>query len=202
MPKIVFRVLASAEQLEEITEDFRRLFAAMGEAVDATFTQRATLPPDPQLLATWVEVFGTTPAEAHAEGAELVVEVRRYDMGSISGLCMHLAELLTTRDKTPAEPLLRQVADVAGHADEAAGRSQLARDEAQQGRLAAPVAPDEAAAAGGQCGVETVEDDGAVGPVEGEAVEHDGGGWSRHAGLPGGCRQGGQGRPQNSTTPR
>ncbi|RAV33546.1 hypothetical protein [Corynebacterium heidelbergense] len=114
MPKIVFRVLASAEQLEEISEDFRRLFAAMGEAVDATFTQRTNLTPDPQLLATWVEVFGTTPAEAHAEGAELVVEVRRYDIGSISGLCMHLAELLTTRDKPPAEPLLRQVADDSG----------------------------------------------------------------------------------------
>ncbi|RIX35320.1 hypothetical protein D3M95_05525 [Corynebacterium falsenii] len=113
MPRIVFRVLATQRQLEEIEQDFRSMMSALEGALDADLSVSAHRTPDPELVATWVEIFGEESAEA-GEGAELTVTVRRYDIGSISSLAMNFAELLTVREKEPAEPVLRQVKDDQG----------------------------------------------------------------------------------------
>ncbi|MGJ4050583.1 hypothetical protein ACN4DP_05720 [Corynebacterium macclintockiae] len=116
MPKITFRLLANQEQLATIEQDFRSMIAALGEGFEGTLNCQSGLPADPELVTTWVELFGESPDEGSdpATGAELTVDVARYDIGSISGLAMHFAELLTIREKEPAEPILRQVRDDAG----------------------------------------------------------------------------------------
>lgn len=118
MPSINFRLLAKNSQLQFIEEDFRNLFDALGDAVDADINVTSGLVPDPELVTIWVEQFGEAedgadPEDA-PEGVEISIDVRRYDMGSISGLTMHCAELLTVREKDPAEPLLRMVKDDPG----------------------------------------------------------------------------------------
>jgi hypothetical protein len=62
--------------------------------------------------------------------------------------------------------VLRQVADLAGHLDTAAGRTQVAGGEPQQRRLAGAVDADQARAARAEEEVEAVEDGGAVRPGE------------------------------------
>ncbi|WP_408925913.1 hypothetical protein ACKFRT_04535 [Corynebacterium sp. YSMAA1_1_F7] len=116
MPKIIFRLLANQEQLAAIEQDFRSMISALGAAFEGTLNLQSGLPADPELVTTWVELFGASPDEGSdpAVGAELTVDVARYDMGSVSGLAMHFAELLTTREKEPAEPILRQVHDDPG----------------------------------------------------------------------------------------
>lgn len=112
MPVISFRILATAAQREEIVDDFRGMLDALDGALDAEFEVHTGLVADPELVTTWVELFGE--GEEEPEGAQLVVQVRQYSLGSISSLTMNFAELLTTREKPPAEPLLRQVQDDAG----------------------------------------------------------------------------------------
>lgn len=117
MPSINFRLLAKPSQLGFIEEDFRNLISAMGEDLDADLSVSKGLVPDPELVTTWVEQFGeedNPDSEDAPVGAEFSVDVRRYEMGSISGLTMYFAELLTVREKDPAEPLLRQVKDDLG----------------------------------------------------------------------------------------
>ncbi|KAB3520769.1 hypothetical protein GC425_05840 [Corynebacterium sp. zg254] len=125
MPTINFRTLATAEEHNAIEQDFRSMIAALEGALDADFTVTTGLAPDPELVATWVELHGGSESDdlsdlseddpdAQPTGGELTVTVRDYTMGSISGLTMNFAELLTTREKDPAEPLLRQVKDDAG----------------------------------------------------------------------------------------
>lgn len=116
MPKIIFRLLANQEQLAAIEQDFRSMISALGAAFEGTLNCQSGLPADPELVTTWVELFGESPDEGTdpATGAELTVDVARYDIGSVSGLAMHFAELLTTREKEPAEPILRQVHDDPG----------------------------------------------------------------------------------------
>jgi hypothetical protein len=70
--------------------------------------------------------------------------------------------------------VLRQVGDVAGRPDRAAGRGQLAGHQPEQGRLATAIAPDKARAAGAEGDVEAVEHRGAVGPGEAEVGADDG----------------------------
>ncbi|HIW95537.1 MAG TPA: hypothetical protein H9867_03500 [Candidatus Corynebacterium gallistercoris] len=112
MPVIIFRILAEPSQREQIVEDFTAMMNALDGALDASLSVDAPVVPDPELVTTWVELFGEETEEA--EGAVLAVDVARYDLGSISGLTMNFAELLTTREKDPAEPLLRQVKDDQG----------------------------------------------------------------------------------------
>ncbi|WP_288801886.1 hypothetical protein [uncultured Corynebacterium sp.] len=117
MPSITFRILAKPSQLEFIEDDFRNLVAALGDDLDADLDVTPGLVPDPELVTTWVEQFGeeSDPDSDDApEGTEIKVDVRHYGMGSISGLTMHFAELLTVREKDPKEPLLRQVQDDPG----------------------------------------------------------------------------------------
>lgn len=117
MPNINFRLLAKPSQLGFIEEDFRNLIAAMGDQLDAELEVKTGLVPDPELVTTWVEQYGEdqdADSEDAPEGAELSVKVKRYDMGSVSGLTMYFAELLTVREKDPAEPLLRQIKDDLG----------------------------------------------------------------------------------------
>lgn len=116
MPKIAFRLLANQEQLAAIEQDFRSMISALGEAFEGTLNLQSGQAEDPELVTTWVELFGESPDEGNdpATGAELTVDVVRYDIGSVSGLAMHFAELLTVREKEPAEPILRQVQDDPG----------------------------------------------------------------------------------------
>ena len=114
MPTITFRILSTAEQLQEVKQDFQALIAALDNALDADFELSTDLVPDPELEATWVELFGETDPDDPTTGSELKITVRRYDLGSISGLTMHFAELLIVRDEPPAEPLLREVQDDPG----------------------------------------------------------------------------------------
>ncbi|QNH95908.1 hypothetical protein [Corynebacterium anserum] len=121
MPTINFRLLATPSQLGFIEEDFRNLIAAMGDQLDAELQLTTGLVPDPELVTTWVEQYGEdigsdadSAQEDSPEGAEIKVTVQRYDMGSLSGLTMYFAKLLTVREKDPAEPLLRQVKDDLG----------------------------------------------------------------------------------------
>ncbi len=76
------------------------------------------------------------------------------------------AEELGHRAGAVEHQVLRQVADRPGDAHVPCGRGELAGDDAQQRRLAAPVDADQAGAAGWDEEVETVEDDGPVGPGE------------------------------------
>lgn len=112
MPKIRFRILSSAEQREDIVDDFRRMIAALSDSLDADLEIHPGLVADPELMTTWIELFGESAEEP--EGAEVDVTVRNYALGSISSLTMSFAELLTTREKEPAEPLMRQVKDDSG----------------------------------------------------------------------------------------
>ncbi|WP_392452695.1 hypothetical protein [Corynebacterium dentalis] len=117
MPSITFRILAKPSQLEFIEDDFRNLVAALGDDLDADLDVTTGLVPDPELVTTWVEQFGEESdpdGDDAPEGTEIKVDVRHYGMGSISGLTMHFAELLTVREKDPKEPLLRQVQDDPG----------------------------------------------------------------------------------------
>lgn len=117
MPRITFRVLARPSQLRVIEEDFRSLISAMGDDLDADLDVIAGQVPDPELVTTWVEEYGEDndpDSDDAPEGAELVVNVREYRMGSISGLTMYFAELLTIREKDPKEPLQRQIKDDVG----------------------------------------------------------------------------------------
>lgn len=117
MPSITFRILAKPSQLEFIEDDFRNLVAALGDDLDADLDVTTGLVPDPELVTTWVEQFGEESdpdSDDTPEGTEIKVDVRHYGMGSISGLTMHFAELLTVREKDPKEPLLRQVQDDPG----------------------------------------------------------------------------------------
>ena len=115
----MFLLLAKPSQMEFIEEDFRGLIAALGDDLDADLQVQTGLTPDPELVTTWVEEYGEEDPEEEdkedaPEGVELKIDVRHYGMGSISGLTMHFAELLTIREKDPAEPLLRQVKDDSG----------------------------------------------------------------------------------------
>lgn len=112
MPTIHFRILATDEQTAAIEQDFRALMNALGDDLTAELSIAGGQTPDPELITTWVEVFGDD--DAPATGTTIDVAVAEYRIGSISGLTMHFAELLTTREKEPAEPLLRQVRDDAG----------------------------------------------------------------------------------------
>ncbi len=120
MPKIVFRILSTPDQLREIDRDFHGMIHALDGAVDATVSVVAVngdravgggSAVDEELRQVWEDRFGELEG---THPSEIRVDVRRYDLGSISGLTMHFAELLTERDEQPAEPILRQVADDAG----------------------------------------------------------------------------------------
>ena len=118
MPTIDFRIMSPAEQREAILQDFHALVNATEGAVlaevfvadVASHSDTLSNPIDRELARMWDEDFG-----GPAELATIRVAVKRNDLGSLSHLTMHFAELLTVRDeKPPAEPLLRQVQDDAG----------------------------------------------------------------------------------------
>lgn len=115
MPVITFRILADNDQRTKIVEDFTAMMNALEGALEATLRVNAPVVPDTELVTTWIELFGDESGESmDAQGAVLSVEVSRYDLGTISGLTMNFAELLTTREKEPDEPLLRHVKDDLG----------------------------------------------------------------------------------------
>lgn len=118
MPTIDFRIMSPAEQREAILQDFHALVNATEGAVlaevlaadVASHSDTLSSPIDRELARMWDDDFGGA-----AELATIRVAVKRNDLGSLSHLTMHFAELLTVRDeKPPAEPLLRQVQDDAG----------------------------------------------------------------------------------------
>lgn len=114
---INFRILATAAQRAEIERDFRSMIQALDGALEADFELIPGTRIDPELAKVWADLFDEQPAtegEDAPEGAELRVSVRSYTLGSISSLTMNFGELLTTREKPPAEPLLRQVQDDPG----------------------------------------------------------------------------------------
>lgn len=114
MPTIEFRIMSPADQREAIVQDFHALINATEGAVEAEVSVSVGVsdqPVDSQLAQMWEEDFG-----GDAEPATIRVLVSRNDLGSLSHLTMHFAELLTVREeKPPAEPLLRQIQDDAGH---------------------------------------------------------------------------------------
>ena len=113
-------------------QDFRSMISALGEAFEGTLNLQSGQAADPELVTTWVELFGESPDEGNdpatidpteawarakdidANGGLMLGGRVRYDIGSVSGLAMHFAELLTVREKEPAEPILRQVQDDPG----------------------------------------------------------------------------------------
>ena len=120
MPTIDFRIVSSADERESIVQDFHALINATEGAVEAevfavdvatlSSTESGDQSVDSQLAQMWEGDFG-----GDAEFATIRVAIRRNDLGSLSHLTMHFAELLTVREeKPPAEPLLRQVQDDAG----------------------------------------------------------------------------------------
>ncbi|MDK8791278.1 MULTISPECIES: hypothetical protein [Corynebacterium] len=114
MPKISFRILSTAAQRDEIEQDFRTLIDSFGPRLDAELAVKTGLTPDPELETTWVELFGETSEDDPTSGTTLDVAVANYEGGSISGLAMQFAHLLTVIEDEPAEPLLREVKDDPG----------------------------------------------------------------------------------------
>ncbi|HEY4598940.1 hypothetical protein [Corynebacterium sp.] len=114
MPKISFRILSTAAQRDEIEQDFRTLIDSFGPRLDAELAVKTGLTPDPELETTWVELFGETSEDDPTSGTTLDVAVANYEGGSISGLAMQFAHLLTAIEDEPAEPLLREVKDDPG----------------------------------------------------------------------------------------
>lgn len=113
MPTISFRILSDEEELAAIEKDFRMFLASLDGAIDATFSVTSGLPADANLVDTWEDLRGDAPGDTE-EVRQLEVAVQRYELGSISSLAMNLAEILTEREESPSEPLLRQVKDDPG----------------------------------------------------------------------------------------
>ncbi len=80
--------------------------------------------------------------------------------------------------------VLRHVAQLAGDLDRAARGGELTGDQAQQGRLAGSVQPDQAGPARADDQRQIGEDRCSVRPGETQAGEDDGGLWCRHGRLP------------------
>lgn len=113
MPQIVFSILATPAQRTEIAGEFRQVLAANAGALTADLEVRTDVSADPSLEGVWKE-YGFVDLTADApEPAALVITVTDYD-GSISGLSMRLSELLTEREKQPAEALFQQILDDPG----------------------------------------------------------------------------------------
>lgn len=114
MPTISFRILSTDSQRDEIERDFNNLITTLGDKLDAELTVKRNLTADPELETTWVELFGETDDTDPTSGTELDVVVASYSGGSISGLAMQFAHILTRIEDEPAEPLLREVKDDPG----------------------------------------------------------------------------------------
>ncbi|AWT26376.1 MULTISPECIES: hypothetical protein [Corynebacterium] len=113
MPKIVFSVLSTPEQRSEIGEEFRRLLAANADVLTADLEVRTDVAADPSLEGVWRD-YGFLDLTSEApEPAAFVFDVQKYE-GSISGLSMRLSEVLTEREKQPAEQLFQQILDDPG----------------------------------------------------------------------------------------
>ncbi|MDK6302726.1 hypothetical protein QP140_09050 [Corynebacterium sp. UMB9976] len=106
--------MSTAAQRDEIEQDFRTLIDSFGPRLDAELAVKTGLTPDPELETTWVELFGETSEDDPTSGTTLDVAVANYEGGSISGLAMQFAHLLTVIEDEPAEPLLREVKDDPG----------------------------------------------------------------------------------------
>ncbi len=119
-----------------------------------------------------------------ADGLEVRLgHVARLD-GMQRGPLSGDAERLVDAQSGVERDVLREVTDLAGHADGAVGRCELTGDQLQQGRFPGPVDADQAGPARAERDVQALEDGGAVRPGEGEGRDSDG---SRHAGLFRGC---------------
>lgn len=85
------------------------------------------------------------------------------------------AEQLGDGGVLPQCERLRQVADLAHGVDLPGSRLQVTGDEPEQGGLAGAVAADQPGSTGSEGAVDTGERDGAVGPLEGQIAQRDGG---------------------------
>lgn len=113
MPQIVFSILATPDQRAEISDDFRQMLAANTDVLTADLDVRTDVSADPSLKEVWQDYGFTDLTSETPEPAALVIDVRDH-RGSISGLSMRLSEVLTERDKQPAEALFQQVLDDPG----------------------------------------------------------------------------------------
>lgn len=113
MPQIVFTILATAGQRDEIVADFRRLLQLNSGNVDAELSVDTGVPADDSLQGVWDDQgFGDRVGEEPGSAA-IVLDVTRCT-GSVSAFTMRLSEVLTVRDKQPAEQLYQQILDDAG----------------------------------------------------------------------------------------
>lgn len=113
MPQIVFSILATAQQRDEIIADMRRLLALNAGTLAADLTVDVSATADPSLQEVWDDHGFGEQVEGAAEQAAVVLDVTSHT-GSISAATMRLAEVLTVRDEQPAEQLFQQVADDPG----------------------------------------------------------------------------------------
>lgn len=113
MPQIVFSILATPDQRAEISRDFRDLLRANDGVLTADLDVRTDVAADPSLEGVWKDYGFVDLTDDAPEPAALVIDVRKYS-GSISGLSMRLAEVLTEREKPPAEALFQQILDDPG----------------------------------------------------------------------------------------
>ncbi len=113
MPQIVFSILATTEQRDEIVQDFQDVLAANSDVLTATLDVDTGIPDDPSLRGVWQDHGFADAAEEEPDTTALVIDVQQYD-GSISGLSMRLSEVLTEREKQPTEQLFQQIKDDAG----------------------------------------------------------------------------------------
>lgn len=113
MPKIVFSILATPEQRDEIVSDFRELLRLNQDTVTADLEVRTDTTADPSLEDVWRDYGFVDMTSEPPEPAAVVVDVTSHT-GSISALSMRLAEVLTIRDEQPAEQLFQQILDDPG----------------------------------------------------------------------------------------
>lgn len=113
MPKIVFSILATPEQRDEIVADFRQLLELNKETVTADLEVRTDVAADPSLEGVWRDYDFVDMTSETPEPAAVVIDVVSTT-GSISALSMRLSEVLTIRDEQPAEQLFQQILDDPG----------------------------------------------------------------------------------------
>lgn len=113
MPQIVFSILATPEQRSEISDDFRQLLAANTDVLTADLDVRTDVTKDPGLEGVWKDYGFVDLTQETPEPAALVIDVKEHK-GSISGLSMRMAELLTEREEQPSEALYQEILDDPG----------------------------------------------------------------------------------------
>jgi hypothetical protein len=113
MPQIVFRILATPEQRAGIVSDFDRALAVNPDLLTADLSVTTDIADDPDLEGVWRDYGFVDMIHGTPEPAAIVIDVKEHS-GSISGLSMKLAEILTEREKQPAEQLYQEILDDPG----------------------------------------------------------------------------------------